>query len=258
MDLSGHRKELGEAIISAYPTIAGFKTMIRDELQQNPDVVAEGDRLDVKISNLIQWAESNSQEKELIEAVYQGNPNNKNLKAITQKLLPIVSSIVQPITNNKTTSVTFSSTFEVFFSYSHKDEELRDKLATHLSGLKRQGVISAWYDRDISAGSQWKREIDDHLNSAQIILLLISADFIDSNYCFEIEMKRAIERHNSGEARVIPIILRPTDWTSLENLKYLQALPKDAKPITTWDNLDAAFLDVAQGIRKVVAQMKNT
>ncbi|MEH2024755.1 toll/interleukin-1 receptor domain-containing protein [Nostoc sp.] len=258
MDLSEHRKELREAIISAYPTKAEFQTMIRDELKRKPDEIVEEGKLTEMVSSLIEWAEAQSQEEQLIEAVSRGNSNNKSLKAVTQKLRPSVSSIIQPIANNQTTSATLYSAFEVFFSYSHKDEELRDKLATHLSTLKQQGVIRAWYDRDISAGSQWKREIDDHLNSAQIILLLISADFIDSNYCFEIEMKRAIERHSSGEARVIPIILRPTDWRSLENLKDLQALPKDAKPITTWDNLDAAFLDVAQGIRKVVAQMKNT
>lgn len=257
MDLSRHRKELGEAIISAYPTIAGFKRMIRDELQQNPDRVAGEGTLDVIISNSIDWAIAQSQDKELIEAAFRGNPNNKNLKAITQKLLPSVSSIVQSATNHKTTFLTYSSAFEVFFSYSHEDEKLRDQLAAHLSTLQRQGVISAWYDRNITAGSQWKKEIDDHLNSAQIVLLLISAYFIKSDYCFDIEMKRAIERHSSGEARVIPIILRPTDWRELDDLKYLQALPKDAKPITTWDNIDEAFLDVTQGIRKVVYQIKN-
>jgi hypothetical protein len=101
---------------------------------------------------------------------------------------------------------------EVFFSYSHKDQDLRDQLETHLSLLKNQGFISSWHDRKIIAGTEWAREIDAHLNTAQIIMLLISADFLASTYCYDIEVKRAMERHNAGEARVIPIILRHCDW----------------------------------------------
>ncbi|MFB2897870.1 toll/interleukin-1 receptor domain-containing protein [Aerosakkonemataceae cyanobacterium BLCC-F50] len=141
---------------------------------------------------------------------------------------------------------------EVFFSYSHRDEALRDELAKHLSIMRRQGIIDAWYDRAISAGSEWAGEIDAHLNSAQIILLLISADFLASDYCYDIELKRAMERHEAGEACVIPIILKPVDWHGASFGK-LQALPKNAQPITTWSDRDEAFLNVAQGIRKVVA-----
>lgn len=143
---------------------------------------------------------------------------------------------------------------EVFFSYSHRDEALRDEMAKHLSILKRQGIISAWYDRDIGAGTEWAQQIDDHLNSAQVILLLISPDFIASDYCFDIEMGRAMERHEAREALVIPVILRPVDWSGAPFSK-LQAFPKNAKPITTWDNQDEAFLNVAQGIRKAVEQL---
>lgn len=102
---------------------------------------------------------------------------------------------------------------ELFYSYSHKDEGLRDKLAIHLTMLQRQGVIKAWHDRNISAGSEWAEEIDQHLNSAQIILLLVSANFLASDYCYGLEMKRAIERHEAGDACVIPVILKPVDWT---------------------------------------------
>ena len=140
---------------------------------------------------------------------------------------------------------------EVFFSYAHKDEDLRDELAKHLTLLQRQKVIKAWHDRNISAGTEWKDQIDVHLESAHIILLLISSDFLASDYCYDIEMKRAMDRHQANEARVIPIILRPCDWTSAPFGK-LQALPKDAKPVTTWANRDEAFLNIAQGIRKVV------
>jgi hypothetical protein len=143
---------------------------------------------------------------------------------------------------------------EVFFSYSHKDEELRDEMAKHLSILKREGVITEWYDRDIEVGDEWAKKIDEHLNSAQLILLLISSDFLASDYCYDIEMKRAMERHAAGEALVMPIILRPVVWQSAPFGK-VQAYPKNAKPVTTWANRDEAFLDVAQSIRKAVKKM---
>jgi len=103
---------------------------------------------------------------------------------------------------------TAMSDIELFYSYSHKDEALKDQLVSHLSNLRRQGIIREWHDRKIGLGTEWAKEIDEHLNSADVILLLVSADFIASEYCHEIEMKRAMERHESGEARVIPVILR--------------------------------------------------
>ncbi len=102
-------------------------------------------------------------------------------------------------------------TLELFFSYSHKDEKLRDKLATQLRTLERQQVLTAWHDRRITAGTEWAGQIDAHLHTADIILLLVGADFIDSNYCYDIELERALERHAAGEARVIPVIVRPCD-----------------------------------------------
>lgn len=147
-----------------------------------------------------------------------------------------------------------SETIEVFFSYSHKDEELRDQLVTHLAMLKREEVITDWHDRKIIAGKEFDKNIDAHLNQARLILLLISPDFIASDYCYEIEVKRAMERHKDEEACVVPIILRPCDWKNAPFGKLL-ALPKDAKPITTWQNRDQAFLDVTEGIRKVVKEL---
>src|SRR5690349_21283752 len=101
---------------------------------------------------------------------------------------------------------------ELFYSYAHKDERLRNELNNHLYNLRRQHFIVDWFDRDISAGTDWEQDIDTHLNTAQVILLLISPDFMASDYCYSIEMKRALERHEAGEARVIPIILKPVDW----------------------------------------------
>ncbi len=140
---------------------------------------------------------------------------------------------------------------EVFYSYAHKDEDLRNQLAEHLSSLRRQGYITEWYDRQIGAGTQWAEEIDAHLNTATIILLLISSSFLASDYCYGIEMQRALERHDAKEALVIPIILRSVDWRGTP-FEKLQALPANGKPITTWPNQDEAFLDVTRGIRKAI------
>ncbi|HEY0735370.1 MAG TPA: right-handed parallel beta-helix repeat-containing protein [Herpetosiphonaceae bacterium] len=144
---------------------------------------------------------------------------------------------------------------KVFYSYSHKDERIRNELANHLSILRRQGVISEWHDRKIGAGDEWAGEIDQHLNTAQIILLLISSDFLASDYCYDIEMKRAMERHDAGEARVIPVVLRPVMWLGTP-FSRLQALPKDAKAVTLWRTSDEAFVSVAEGIREAVEEIK--
>ncbi|MEH1967173.1 GUN4 domain-containing protein [Nostoc sp.] len=144
---------------------------------------------------------------------------------------------------------------QLFFSYSHKDEALRDELANHLSTLARQGVISSWHDRKILPGEEWDHQINDNLNTADIILLLVSSDFIGSNYCWEIEVTTAIERHNTGKARVIPVILRRVDWSDTPFAK-LQFLPKNAEAVTSWTNRDEAFTNVAQGIRAAAQQLK--
>ncbi len=140
---------------------------------------------------------------------------------------------------------------KLFYSYSHKDEAFRDELETHLKLLQRQGVIETWHDRRILAGEEWEGAIDENLNRANIILLLISADFIASNYCYDIEMKRAMERHKAGEATVIPVILRKNNWHSAPFGK-LQALPKDGQPVNLWPDRDSAWADVASGIERVI------
>jgi internalin A len=120
--------------------------------------------------------------------------------------------------------------------------------------MQRQGVISVWTDRRIEPGDLWGSEIDENLERAQIILLLVSASFIASDYCFDCEMRRAIERHERGEARVIPIIVRPVDWRNTAFSK-LQGLPKDGKPITQWRNRDSAWKNVEEGIRLVAERV---
>jgi len=143
----------------------------------------------------------------------------------------------------------------LFFSYSHRDEVLRDELARHLKNLEREGMIRTWHDRRIDAGREWEGEISENLEKADIVLLLISSDFIASDYCYDREMTRALELHDAGETRVIPVILRPMDWQT-ERLARLQALPTDAKPVTEWTDQDTAFLDVTRGIRRVVEEVR--
>lgn len=135
----------------------------------------------------------------------------------------------------------------VFFSYSHKDEALRDRLETALSGMRRQGLIEAWHDRRLRAGDDFDKGVRAELERADLILLLISPDFIDSDYCHDVEMARAMERHERGEARVIPVILRPCLWHSMPFGKLL-AIPRDGLAVTRWPDLDTAFLDVAERI----------
>ena len=141
--------------------------------------------------------------------------------------------------------------FSVFISYSHQDRAFRKELETHLSNLRRQNVITSWYDGDISPGGEWESQIIEHLNTDQIILLLISADFIASDFCYSIEMTQAIARHNANQARVLPIILRPTDWKGAPFAK-LKVLPTDGKAITRWPTRDDAYEDIVHGIRQAI------
>ncbi len=144
----------------------------------------------------------------------------------------------------------------IFFCYVREDEVLLNKLKAHLKPLQREGLIAVWYDRDISAGTEWEREIRKHLNAAQIILLLVSPDFMNSDYCISHEMKRAVERHERKEARVIPIILDHVYW-QVDPLNKLQVLPTDGKPVmgASWHSLNEALFNVTEGIRRVVEQL---
>jgi hypothetical protein len=141
----------------------------------------------------------------------------------------------------------------LFFSYSHIDEALRDQLEKHLAGLHRQDIISSWHDRRITAGTELGDAIDSHIDTADVILLLVSPDFIASDYCYEKEMVRALERHQKGQARVIPVILRPCDWHGLPFGKLL-ATPTDGRAITKWPNIDEAFLDVVKAIKRGLSE----
>jgi len=142
---------------------------------------------------------------------------------------------------------------EVFCSYSHKDLALREELDTHLQPLQAHGLINCWHDHAIPAGEDWESQIAERLNSAQIILLLVSADFMASRHC-QIEMRRALERRSLGKAKVIPIMLRHVDLSG-SPLDKLQTLPKDRRPVITFSDRDQAFKDITIGIRKVAEKL---
>ncbi len=142
----------------------------------------------------------------------------------------------------------------LFFSYSHRDEVLRDELDRHLSILKRKGVINSWHDRRINAGAEIDNEISHNLKNADIILLLVSSDFLASDYCYDREMEYAMQMHNKNEAVVIPVILRPCDWH--ETLfGSLMATPNDGKPVTKFASYDEAFLEITNSIKAVVKNL---
>ena len=137
---------------------------------------------------------------------------------------------------------------KLVFSYCHVDEKLRNELEKHLMPLKRLGLITTWHDRRITAGTELHGEISAHFENADIILLLISPDFINSNYCYDVEVKHALERHAKREARVVPVILRTCDWHDLPFGK-LMATPEDGYPITKFTHIEDGFYQVAQAIK---------
>ena len=145
----------------------------------------------------------------------------------------------------------------LFFSYSHKDESLRDQLETQLVMLKREGVIQTWHDRRIVASEELDHAICAHIETDDVILLLVSPDFLASDYCYEIEMARAMERHRTNEAIVIPVIMRACDWQQAP-FGRLMATPPDGRPVTQWPDRDQAFLEVAKSVRAAVRKLSKT
>ena len=145
----------------------------------------------------------------------------------------------------------------VFMSYSHKGETLRDELEIQLAILKRQGLIEVWHDRRLLPGDHLDWTISKELDRANIVRLLVSPDFLASDYCYKIEKSRALRRHQKGTARLISVILRPCDWKNT-NLKNYLVTPKDGCPVTTWPNRDEALLDVAKSIRRAIEEIGTT
>ena len=144
-----------------------------------------------------------------------------------------------------------SGKINVFYSYAREDERYRAQLVAALSALRREGVISEWHDRMIKPGGNWDRDIRNNLEKAHVVLFLISPDFMKSDYCKSVEVKRAVELHWERRCRIVPIIVHPAESWTTSDFGSFQALPRDAKAISTWDNPKAAFEDIVEGIRVV-------
>ena len=142
----------------------------------------------------------------------------------------------------------------LFFSYSHADEALRDQLEKQLAMLKRQGIIETWHDRRITAGEVIDHAISEQLEAANIVLLLVSPDFLASSYCYDREMQRAMARHDAGDAIVIPVIMRACEWRGAPFGK-LMATPTDGRPVKQWPDIDEAMLLVARAVRSAAERM---
>lgn len=148
-----------------------------------------------------------------------------------------------------------SSTLRLFVSYSHEDEQLKNELLKHLEPLKRLNLIDSWHDRKLVAGEEWEKSISKNLETADIILLLVSIDFINSKYCFDIELDCALELHAQKKAVVVPVILRNCLWQHTAFAK-LQALPPEARAICAWPDRDEAFTKVATGIKQLAEEIR--
>ena len=151
---------------------------------------------------------------------------------------------------------TSTSPVKLFLSYSHKDESFRSELETHLKMLQRDGLIDPWHDHKIVPGNSWNTQIEAELDAAEIILLLVSADFIASDYCWEKEVETALALHDCGQATVVPILLRPCDWQTAK-FSQLQGLPTGMKPISAWDDRDQAWTNVAQALRFLIVKRQS-
>ncbi|PKN48133.1 MAG: hypothetical protein CVU59_00190 [Deltaproteobacteria bacterium HGW-Deltaproteobacteria-17] len=150
-----------------------------------------------------------------------------------------------------------SDKLKLFVSYSHIDKDLKERLIRHLQPLERENLIEVWADHEILPGDDWDKEISKKLGEADIVLTLVSIDFINSKYCYDIELIKALEREADGEAKVIPVILRSCLWTK-SPLGRLKALPTDGKAVTTWLDTDDALTVVASGIRdSAIALLEN-
>jgi hypothetical protein len=144
---------------------------------------------------------------------------------------------------------------KVFISYSHKDEDFKDSLIEHLSGLRRSGIISEWNDRKIIPGTDWSDQIDENLRGSEIILFLISSSFLSSDYCVNVEVETALRMHKASEAQLIPIVVRSVEWSD-SPLSALQGLPKDARPVSLWEDQDEAWVDVIRGIKALIQEFE--
>ncbi|WP_182921265.1 toll/interleukin-1 receptor domain-containing protein [Pedobacter planticolens] len=201
----------------------------------------------------IAYPDKNTNSKILVYNIYKPFFVDKILPKVLTSGLTLDVDLSLNIIEKKALALksTTMAGVNVFISYSHQDELIKQELENHFSGLRRNGSINDWNDRMIQAGDIWDSKIKEKLMQAEIVIFLISSDFMASNYINNVEIKNAVERHHNSQIKIIPIIARPCDFTSLP-ISNLQALPKNAKPITSWENRDEAYLDVVNQFKKLL------
>ncbi len=144
---------------------------------------------------------------------------------------------------------------KLFVSYAEKDRQFSEDFNTHLAVLRRAGQLDNWTNNHIMPGANWDDEIKQQLQESDIVVLLVSADFIASDYINDVIVHNSIEQHKKGEIIIIPVIVRPCDFQSLPISKF-QALPRNAKPISRWEDQDEAWAEVIDQVRKVVGAIQ--
>ncbi len=147
---------------------------------------------------------------------------------------------------------------KLFFCYARDDVALRDRLDAHFELLRREGLITTWHDRRISPGSEWSATIEENLRGSDVVVFLLSRSFFASEYIAEVEMRLAMELHEEGSARVVPVLAEPVDDFGGLNISRLQALPlsaEDLRPISEWDDEVRALDAVAAGVRRAAVDV---
>jgi len=172
---------------------------------------------------------------------------------VVEQVQGIARYFVEILQRQETPSV--QSPVNVFVSYSHRDEALKEQLAEHLAILRREGLIDVWSDRPIAVGSEWQSSLQDRLDTSEMVLLLVSADFLASDFFQDATFERLLERHQQEETRLIPIVLRPCLWQESPLMNF-QVLPRDARPVTEWRDVDRAFSNIVQGLRRVAESIQ--
>lgn len=182
-------------------------------------------------------------------------PPSRPLSAEPRALVPPAVVPVAPPWMSKPAPLKPNRPYDIFLSYSHEDEELMNLVRKHLVVYDRQGLIRKWWDRKLTAGAKFDGSIRHELTHSDIILLFVSASFLASDYCYEVEMKQALKQHESGQSVVVPVILRPCGWKAAPMIGDLLALPRDARPLVLWPDKDEAANNVADGVMGIVAEL---
>lgn len=237
--------------VAAHVVLAGVE---KDASTGAPKVVEKPAELIARRHDMRTALNQLAEERSLLEdqlARMAGSGDKKEMQRKRERLNEIQDEWINILTKLQSTS---DQAVYVFTSYAHEDQELLAQLIEQLSPLKRLGVIREWHDREITAGTEWRGQIDANLETAQLILLLISPAFMKSDYCYDVEAKRALQRHEAGDARVIPVILRPAMW-QITPFSKLQALPREGRPVTEWENRDSALLNVVEGIKAAIESL---